>query len=151
GDLVLAHVAPRDGLADGAFRLFVNRRTAQLDPVGPRTVEPSVYALHDHVALELRKGARDSKEALALGRCRIEHLRVDEEVHLAGLKVPDGVQEVGERAPDAVECERHHRIESAAVSIAKHPIEFGTILTAFYAADALVAVGGDDLPSAVVC
>jgi len=74
------------------FSLPIDLRPAQRDAVRPRPRKARVDALHDHVPFELREGSRHGEQELPLRRCRVEHLFVYEEVHLAAFQVADRVE-----------------------------------------------------------
>src|SRR5262249_16817187 len=99
---VLAHAALRKCLPDRRLGLPIDPWATQRDTLRLRPRQPGMDALDDHVSLELREGPCDGEQELALGSSGVDGLLVDGQVDLARVEMPDGVQEVRQRAPNAV-------------------------------------------------
>jgi len=116
GDLrgrVLARVVhrPRHRELLGAH----DRRTPTAPPARAGGRAAGLRAFADQVALELRQRSENVEDEPAAGRGRVDRLAEGAKADSASLERGDGVDEMAERAPEAIEAPDDERVSLAGV------------------------------------
>jgi hypothetical protein len=133
-------------LAHAALDVGADTRPAELLlALGHHACQARLDALPDHGALELGEDAHHAEHGRAGRRRGVQRLLVEEEVDAGGVQLLQGVDEVGQRAAEAVDRPGGQQVELPAHGILQHAIELGAPVASLGAADAGVGIDVGDL------
>src|SRR5215475_9558093 len=122
GDLQHTHALCKL-LSHLAFGRAVYLGPTEFHTLGDGALEACFYSLSDHGPLELSKRAGDLEDELAHRGRRVDRLLVQVQVHPAGFEVLDRVEQVDQRATQAVNRPSHDDIELPPAGVLEHGIE----------------------------
>jgi hypothetical protein len=103
----------------------------------------------DHVPFEFRECPGHVKEHAAGWRRGVNRLLVQIQIHVGSVERAERVDQIRQRAAQAIHRPDHDHIEAATRGVRQHRIQARSLVPALGAADAVVVIGCHDGPAAL--
>lgn len=140
-------LAVGSGGRNGAFDVRPNLGSAQPLALRSGSLKACTDTLLDHRPLELGEHPAHLEHRLAGGRGCVNALLMQVQVDTLDVDVPQEADQVLKRAPETIHRPRHDQVELAADSVLEHRVEGGPLVPPLGAADPVVDVRVNHLPT----
>jgi hypothetical protein len=143
--------ASREGGPYSGLQGIADLGSAYLAPLGPGPRQPGLGPFYDHCPFEIAEDRKHAEQRSTGGRAGIEALLMQIEFATARLELGKEANEVLKRSTEPVDGPSRDHIDFAPCDCAAQSVEARSLFATFGAADAFVAVCGDNVPTMALC